>query len=71
MHPRLGAERETMQMLLAFGITTVRIPGVGFDAPDSLGIRLFNQIANGTLMGPRIFTGAKIVEGPRDLPRQR
>ncbi len=65
VHPRLGAERETMQMLLAFGITTVRIPGVGFDAPDSLGIRLRDQIANGTLMGPRIFTGAKIVEGPR------
>ena len=65
VHPRLGAERETMQMLLAFGITTIRIPGVGFDAPDSLGIRLRNQIASGTLMGPRIFTGAKIVEGPR------
>jgi imidazolonepropionase-like amidohydrolase len=67
VHPRLGAERETVQMLLAFGVTTIRIPGIGSESPDNdtLGIELRNQIAAGTLVGPRIFTGAKIVEGPR------
>ena len=64
VHPRVGAERATMQMLLAFGITTVRIPGVGFDSPDDLGLRLRGQIARGELPGPRVFTGGKIIEGP-------
>jgi len=65
VHPRVGAERATMQMLLAFGITTVRIPGLGFDAPDDLGLRLRDQIARDELVGPRVFTGGKIIEGPR------
>jgi len=65
VHPRLGAERQTLQMLLAFGITTIRIPGVGFESHDSLGVELRAGVEDGSLTGPRIFTGAKIVEGPR------
>ena len=69
VHPRLGAEQETMKMLLAFGITTVRIPGVGFDAPEMMGINLRDQTADGRLDGPRIFTGGTIVEGlPKSFP---
>jgi hypothetical protein len=64
VHPRLGAEDDTMRMLLAFGITTVRIPGVGFDSPDELGLELRDRTANGTLAGPSVFTGGKIIEGP-------
>lgn len=64
VHPRVGAERATMQMLLAFGVTTVRIPGVGFDGPNDLGLRPREQIAHGELPGPRVFTGGKIIEGP-------
>jgi hypothetical protein len=60
----VGAERETLIMLLAFGITSIRIPGVGFESPDNLGLDLKSKIKNGTMIGPRIFTGAKIVEGP-------
>lgn len=65
VHPRLGAEEATMRMLLAFGITTIRIPGVGFDSPDDLGLRLRKQVAAGEEVGPRVVTGGKIVEGPR------
>ncbi len=65
VHPRVGAEQVTMRMLLAFGITTIGIPGVGFESPDDLGLRLRSQIARGELVGPRIFTGGKIIEGPR------
>jgi hypothetical protein len=54
-----------MRMLLAFGITTIRIPGVGFDSPDDLGLRLRKQVAAGEEVGPRVVTGGKIVEGPR------
>ncbi len=64
VHPRVGAERETLLMLLAFGVTTIRIPGVGFESPDDLGLDLRAGVENGSLTGPRIFTGAKIVEGP-------
>jgi imidazolonepropionase-like amidohydrolase len=65
VHPRVGAEEATMRMLLAFGITTVRIPGVGFDSPDDLGLRLRTKISRGELIGPRVFAGGKIIEGPR------
>lgn len=64
VHPRVGAEDETLRMLLAFGVTTIRIPGVGFESPDSTGIALREATARGSLVGPRIFTGAKIIEGP-------
>lgn len=64
VHPRVRAEEETLRMLLAFGVTTIRIPGVGFDAPGDLGVRLREQTASGTLVGPRIFAGGKIIEGP-------
>ncbi len=64
VHPRVGAEEETLRMLLAFGVTTIRITGIGFESPDSLGIELREATARGALVGPRIFTGAKIIEGP-------
>ena len=64
VHPRVGAEAETLRMLVAFGVTTIRIPGVGFESPDSTGIALREATARGSLVGPRIFTGAKIIEGP-------
>ncbi len=64
VHPRVGAERETMLMLLGFGVTTIRIPGVGFESPDSFGLELRSAVENGLLIGPRIFTGAKIIDGP-------
>lgn len=53
VHPRVGAERETLTMLLAFGITTIRIPGVGFESPDNLGLNLKSKVKNGTMTGPR------------------
>ncbi len=64
VHPRLGAEVDTMRMLLEFGVTSIRIPGVGFDGHDTLGLELRNKIEMGQIIGPRITTGAKIVEGP-------
>lgn len=64
VHPRVGAEDETLRMLLGFGVTTIRIPGVGYESPDSTGIALREATARGSLVGPRIFTGAKIIEGP-------
>ena len=69
VHPRVGAAHETLRMLLAFGVTTIRIPGVGFESHDSLGVELRTGVADGDLTGPRIFTGAKIVEGaPKSFP---
>ena len=64
VHPRLGAEVDTMRMLLEFGITSIRIPGVGFDGHDTLGLELRDKIDSGGTVGPRITTGAKIIEGP-------
>jgi len=64
VHPRLGAERDTMRMLLEFGVTSIRIPGLGFDQHDTHGIELRDKIENGRMVGPRINTGAKIIEGP-------
>jgi len=64
VHPRVGAEDATMRMLLAFGVTTISIPGVGFESPDSLGFRLRDRIDRGDLEGPRVFTAGKIIEGP-------
>ena len=64
VHPRLGAEADTMRMLLEFGITSIRIPGVGFDGHDTLGLELRNKIEMGKMIGPRITTGGKIIEGP-------
>ena len=64
VHPRVGVGQETLMMLMAFGITTIRIPGVGFQAPDNFGLELKSKVASGSIIGPRIFTGAKIIEGP-------
>ena len=64
VHPRLGAEADTMRMLLEFGITSIRIPGLGFEQHDMHGIELRDKIEKGRMVGPRINTGAKIIEGP-------
>ena len=64
VHPRVGVEAETLLMLLAYGVTTIRIPGVGTTSPDSQGVALRHATATGTLVGPRMFTGGKIIEGP-------
>lgn len=62
VHPKLGAEDDMARMLLAFGITTIRIPGAN---SDMLGLTLRERIERGEIAGPRIFTGARIIEGPR------
>ena len=64
VHPRVDAQEETLRMLLAFGVTTIRIPGVGSASPASQGVSLRHATATGTLVGPRVFTGGKIIEGP-------
>jgi len=62
VHPTPGAEVEMARMLLAFGVTTIRIPGAD---SDRLGLDLRERIERGEIVGPRIFTGARIIEGPR------
>jgi imidazolonepropionase-like amidohydrolase len=62
VHPKPGSEDELASMLLAFGITTIRIPGAD---SDTLGLALRERIERGEIVGPRIFTGARIIEGPR------
>ena len=62
VHPPLGAEDNVARMLLAFGITTIRIPGA---YSDTSGLDLRERIDRGETAGPRIFTGALIIEGPR------
>lgn len=64
VHPHVDAEEETLRMLLAFGVTTIRIPGVATPSPDAQGVSLRQATATGSLVGPRVFTGAKIIEGP-------
>ena len=62
VHPKPGAEDDMARMLLAFGITTIRIPGA---ESDGLGLDLRERIDQGEIAGPRIFTGARTIEGPR------
>ncbi|MHC4180130.1 MAG: amidohydrolase family protein, partial [Planctomycetota bacterium] len=58
-HPVAGVWEDTVRMLLGFGVTTFRSPGGNW-----FGVDLRDQIANGELLGPRMFTGSKIIDGP-------
>ena len=47
-----------MKMLLAYGITTVRIPG-GTD----IGVQVRDLVARGEMLGPSVFTGGSLIDG--------
>jgi imidazolonepropionase-like amidohydrolase len=49
---------KTLKLLLAYGVTTVRNPA----APSQDGVRLRDDIDNGRLVGPRIFTAGEILD---------
>jgi len=50
--------RESMlRSLLAFGITAIRNPGSG----RSAGIEVRDRLANGSILGPRMFTAGQII----------
>jgi len=49
---------EEMKMLLAYGVTTIRIPG-GTD----IGVKVREMVERGEIIGPRVFTGGRIIDG--------
>jgi imidazolonepropionase-like amidohydrolase len=53
---RASTER-FLRLLLAFGITTVRDPG----APTEAAVILRERVANGRVIGPRIFTAGRMI----------
>lgn len=57
-HIQTPIHKEVMQMLLAYGITTVRVPG-GTD----IGVQARGMVARGELLGPRLFTGGRLIDG--------
>ena len=52
-----GATERFLKLLLAHGITTVRDPG----APTEAAIVLRRRVAEGEVIGPRIFTAGRII----------
>ena len=48
-----------LNMLLAYGVTSIRIPG-GTD----IGVRARQLVRQGKIAGPRIFTGGRVINGP-------
>lgn len=57
-HIQTPIHTEVMKMLLAYGITTVRIPG-GTD----IGVQVRDMVARGELLGPSVFTGGDLIDG--------
>jgi imidazolonepropionase-like amidohydrolase len=49
---------KTLKLLLAHGVTTARNPA----APAEAGVRLRNDLDNGRLVGPRVFTAGDILD---------
>ena len=66
VHVPGAARTETMRQLLAYGITTARSPGV----TDSVaGVPLREQLAAGSVVGPRLITGGPFINGtPGRIP---
>ena len=51
---------ETLQRLLAFGITTIRNPG----GPTELSVGLKNNVSSEKVTGPQIFTTGRLLNSP-------
>ena len=64
VHVPAGAERETLRMLLAFGITTIRSPG---SLPEQ-GVDLRERVASGGLVGPRMFVAGRALTPVQEFP---
>lgn len=58
VHIQTPIHKEVLQMLLAYGITSIRVPG-GTD----VGIEVRRKINNGEMMGPDVFTGGRLIDG--------
>jgi hypothetical protein len=57
-HIQTPIHEEVMKMLLAYGITSIRIPG-GTD----VGIEVKAKVASGEMVGPEVFTGGRLIDG--------
>lgn len=57
-HIQTPIHNEVMKMLLAYGITTIRIPG-GTD----IGVDVKKMVAQGKMIGPNVFTGGSPIDG--------
>lgn len=62
VHPHVdeSAQAEMMSTLLGFGITTIRAPGT----LPGRGVELRRRLANGVLLGPRMFVAAFSLDAP-------
>ena len=58
VHIQTPIHEEVMKMLLAYGITSIRIPG-GTD----IGIKVRDMVKKGELLGPNVFTGGSLIDG--------
>lgn len=63
VHVPMGAEIETLRMLLAFGITTIMSPG---SSPEQ-GTHLRQRVAAGEIHGPRMFVAGRALTSRLDL----
>lgn len=57
-HVQTPVHAEVMAMLLAYGITTVRIPG-----GTNVGVQVRDMVERGEMLGPRVFTGGTLIDG--------
>ena len=51
-------------LFLANGVTTIRDMGSPLPVDETLSWR--KKVANGTVLGPRIFAAGKLVDGPKE-----
>lgn len=64
VHVPPTAESETLKMLLAFGITTIRSPG----SPPEQGLELRKRVASQELIGPRMFVAGRVLTPVKEFP---
>jgi len=63
-HVPVGAERETLTMLLAFGVTTIRSPG----SLPGQGLELRERVAAAEMVGPRMFVAGRVLTPIKEFP---
>ena len=64
VHVPPNAESETLRMLLAFGITTIRSPG---SLPEQ-GVDLRERVESGELLGPRMLVAGQVLTPLKVFP---